>query len=205
MTAADSWPTIERHGLRSVTALLDLLYFDPSRRAAIEAQRRPETIRLSDPDLGEFEVRDQKPLSLSKLAACLTDMTVMEWLKLLNRKVFFWPTEDRVDDLLGAQAYRDREHLVLVVRTSSLVAVHGPEITLAPINTGSVLYDPPLRGSDTLLPIAEYPFEQWRARRGPRKAIAEVAIDYAVPDIVNHVIRVERRRHGSRPEVVAAP
>lgn len=203
MAAVSSWPTIERHGLRSVTALLDLLYFDPDRRPAIEAARRPHTVRLSDPELGEFEIRDQKPLNVGKLAECLTDMTTAEWLRLLNRKVFFWPTEGRVEDLLGAVAYRDCEHLVLVVRTSSLVALHEPEITLAPINTGSVLYDPPPRGRETLLPIAAYPFDEWRARRGPRKAIAEVAVDYAVPDIVNHVVRVERRQHGRRPEVVA--
>jgi hypothetical protein len=159
MTSAGAWPTIERHGLRSVTSILDLLYVDPDHRAGIETERRPHTVVLSDPDLGEFEIRDQKPLSLSKLEACLTDMTVAEWLALLNRKVFFWPTAERVHDLLGALAYRNRAHLVLMIRTSSLVAAHESAITLAPINTGSVLYDPPERGSRTLLPIAEYPFE----------------------------------------------
>lgn len=106
MTAAGSWRTIERHGLRSVTALLDLLYLDPDRRRAIELERRPHTVRLSDPEFGEFEIRDQKPLGIAKLERCLTDMTVTEWLSLLNRKVFFWPTEQRVQDLLGAELYR---------------------------------------------------------------------------------------------------
>lgn len=203
MSSAGAWPAIERHGLRSVTALLDLFYFDPQGRPKIEAQRRPETIVLSEPALGTFEIRDQKPLSLAKLEDCLVDMTVEEWLRLLNRKVFFWPTEERVRDLLGALAYRGREHLVLVIDTASLLAIHGPEVTLAPINTGSVLYDPPPRGGDTLLPIADYPFEQWRRRRGSaRKAIAEVAVDYAVPDILNHMVRVERRRHGPPSDAV---
>jgi alkylated DNA nucleotide flippase Atl1 len=204
MTAAGAWPAIERHGLRSVTALLDLLYFDPQERPKIEAVRRPETIVLSDRAIGTFEIRDQKPLSLAKLKACLVDMTPEEWLRLLNRKVFFWPTEERVRELLGALAYRSREHLVLVIDTASLLAIHGPEVTLAPINTGAVLYNPPPRGRDTLLPIADYPFERWRQRRGSaRKAIAEVAVEYAVPDILNHIVRIERRRHGARLD--AAP
>ena len=110
---------------------------------------------------------------------CLTDMTVTEWLRLLNRKVFFWPTEQRVEEPLAAREYQAQEHLVLVIRSSSLVAIHGPETTLSPIDTGSVLYEPRPRGRDTLLSIADYPFEEWRRRRGPRTAIAEVAVDYA--------------------------
>ena len=200
MTSAHAWPTIQRHGLRSVTAILDLLYVDPDERALIESQHRPVTLPLADPVIGEFEIRDQKPLHLAKLARCLTGMSVGEWLALLNRKVFFWPTEERVKELLGASEYRARDHLVLVIRTKSLVAIHGPEITLAPINTGAVLYNPPSRGPETLQSIASYPFEEWRRRRGPRKAIAEVAVDYAVPDIVNHIVRVERRRHGQPTE-----
>jgi hypothetical protein len=202
MTSADAWPTIERHGLRSVSALLDLLYIDPNQRPEIESMRRPDTVVLARPQLGHFEIRDQKPLNVTKLHACLTDMTVTEWLELLNRKVFFWPIEERVLELLGATAYRDREHLILVVKTTSLVRIWEPEITLAPINTGAVLYDPPPRGRDTLLPIADYPFEHWRKKRGSvRKAIAEVAVDYAVPDILNHIVRVERRQHG-KPSVI---
>jgi uncharacterized protein DUF7002 len=82
-----------------------------------------------------------------KLAACLTDMSVTEWLRLLNRKVFFWVGEHRVDELLGARAYRNRAHTVLVVKTAALIAAHEASITLAAINTGSTLYDPRPRGS----------------------------------------------------------
>jgi hypothetical protein len=199
MTAAGSWPTIERYGLRSVTALLDLLYVDPDQRPAIELKQRLHTVRLCDPRLGEFEIRDQKPLNVAKLERCLTDMTVTEWLLLLNRKVFFWPTAQRVEELLGAKLYRHQEHLVLMIDTRSLVNIHEAEITLAPINTGAVLYDPPARGSDTLQPIADYPYDSWRQKRGAAKAIGEVAVDYAVPDIANHVLRVERRRFGHEP------
>lgn len=205
MTAAGSWATIERYGLRSVTALLDLLYVDPARRPAIELQQRARTVLLSDPELGEFEIRDQKPLNIAKLESCLTDMTVTQWLAQLNRKVFFWPTAQRVQHLLGAQMYRHQEHLVLVIETRSLVSIHEPGITLAAINTRAVLYNPSARGSDTLRPIADYPYDVWRKKRGAKKAIAEVAVDYALPDVINHVVRVERRSHGRNPEVLLSP
>ena len=52
---------------------------------------------------GEIVIRDQRPLSVGKLERCLTDMSVTEWLRLLNRKVFFWLIEERVEQLLGAK------------------------------------------------------------------------------------------------------
>jgi hypothetical protein len=203
MTEARTWPTIERLGLRSVSSLLDLFEIDGELRRRLESERRPHSTTLSHPVHGEVVIRDQKPLNVNKLAACLTDMTATEWLRLLNRKVFFWVSEQRVDDLLGAQAYRDRAHVVLLVDTASMVAAHQDKITLAPINSGATLYDPPPRGSETLVPIDEYPYEHWRRlRRTPRKAIAELAVDYAVPEILKHVIRVELRQHGRGAEVI---
>ena len=46
-----------------------------------------------------------------------------------------------------------------------------------------MLYNPPPRGSRTFLPIADVPFDQWRQKRSRRRAIAEVAVEYAVPDV----------------------
>jgi hypothetical protein len=206
MTEAKAWPTIERLGLRSVTSLLDLCEIDGNVRWRLESDRRPHATTLRHPDYGDVIIRDQKPLNVVKLARCLTDMTVIERLHVLNRKVFFWVGEHRVTELLTAQAYRGRAHIVLIVDTAAVVAAYEADITLAPINTGCTLYDPQPRGSETLLPIAQYPFEHWRRQRGtPRKALAELAVDYAVPDIVEQVIRVERRQYGREPELVWKP
>jgi hypothetical protein len=202
MTAPDAWPTILRHGLRSVTAILDLLYVDKASRRCLESDHRPKSVTLSDIGLGTFVIRDQGPLNSAKLADCLDDeMTPEEWRELLNRKVFFWPTEDRFLGLLTA--YSAEPHLVLTIKTSSLVAIWGPEITLSPINTGSVLFKPARRGRSTMAPIVDYPFDVIRKRKGSAKgAIAEVAVDYAVPDIVNHIVRVELRQHGRRAQLL---
>ena len=129
-------------------------------------------------------------------------MTVAEWLALLNRKVFFWLSEQRVATLLGARAYRDRDHAVMVVDTASLVDAHADAITLAPINTGATIFDARPRGRDTFLSIGDYPFDDWRRRRGVRDAIVELAVDYAVPDVLEHTIVVERRRAGVSAAVV---
>ena len=57
--------------------------------------------------------------------------------------------------------------------------------------------------SKTLLPIAQYDFRHWRARRGPQSAIAELAVDYAVPDIQEHIVRVERCQHQHPKEILS--
>lgn len=110
-----------------------------------------------------------------------------------------------MSELLGARAYRGRAHAVLILDAASLVGAYERKITLAAINTGSTLYNPPLRGSETLLPIAEYPFEHYRRlRRTSRKAVAELAVDYAIPDALEHAVRVEMRQDG-RPAAVIWP
>jgi hypothetical protein len=86
----EAWDNIRHHGLLSTTAILDLFDVGGERRSQLLTRRRSTTVRLEDPELGSFAIRDQIPLSESKLAECLTDMTVGVWLRLLNRKVFFW-------------------------------------------------------------------------------------------------------------------
>jgi hypothetical protein len=59
------------------------------------------------------------------------------------------------------------------------------------MNSGATKPMPHPRGRDIFQRILDYPFEYWSAkRRSQRKAIAEFAVDYAVPDIVELVERV---------------
>jgi len=51
--------------------------------------------------------------------------------------------------------------------------------------------------SGTLLPIAQYAFDR-------TQGVAELAVAYAVTDIGEHLIRVERRQNERDPEVVSA-
>lgn len=197
MAEADTWQSINRHGLLSTSALLDLFEVNGVERRAIESSHRPDSVTISHARYGRAVIRDQKPMREPALQACLRGMTPRQWYKLLNRHVFFWVTEERLVTLLNARAYRAREHTVITVDTRRLVAAHGSRIFLSPINSGSTIYKAQERGRATLRPLSRYPFEERRALRGPANAVAECAIRGGVSDIRNFVVRVERRQ-GSR-------
>jgi hypothetical protein len=45
-------------------------------------------------------------------------------------------------------------------------------------------------GSDTFLPLREYPYES-RRKKGDYSAIVELTVDYKVPDIVDLTVKVD--------------
>ena len=192
MAERGAWPAIERHGLLSTSALLDLYGVTGAARDAIEASRRPEGTVLTRPGLPAVTVRDQKPMTDRALERCLTGgMTPPDWYRLLNGKVFFWLSEARLAKLLGARPYRDGEHDVLELDTARLVDAYRDRITLSRINSGSTIRKAAPRGPDTFRTIADYPI-----RPGRERAV-ELAVTGGVPDIARFVIRVTRRRAAS--------
>jgi hypothetical protein len=186
-----SWPSIERHGLLSTTALLDLFELNGEERRQLEEEHRPESVPIAHAEHGVAVIRDQKPLSMTRLASCLVGMTSTEWLRQLNRLVFFWPTEKRLGTFLQAGANRDRPHDVLVIDTRALVERHEREISLSAINSGATGRAGAPRGPNTFQSLRLYDYDSPRLRR---RGIAEVAVDYAVPDIGDMVLRIERHQ-----------
>lgn len=120
-------------------------------------------------------------------------MSVPEFLRLINGKVFFWPTSRRLETLFSARAYRDRPHLILTLDTASLLAVHGDRVTLSPINSGATVHDVPARGSDTFKAISAYDFEGWRKKRSRSTAVAEICVEHSVPDVERHLVSAQIR------------
>lgn len=203
MAEVGTWPSIKAHGLLSTSALLDLYGVNGEERRLIESCRRPESVTIRHDKYGPAVIRDQKPMSDSALRKCLRGMTPTEWYRLLNTKVFFWLTPERVRGLLSARAYRDREHTVLVVDTAELLELHQERVALSPINSGSTVYNPQPRGASTFQALEAYPFEGWRKkRRSATKAVAELAVDYRVPNVGGLVLRVERRKKSRLLEVL---
>jgi hypothetical protein len=148
---------------------------------------------LTDPRLGRVVIRDQTPLRPHILAQRLTGLTVRQWLAILNDRVFFWLDRHRLDTLLNARLNRGRAHDVLTVDTAGLVATYADRIRLSPLNSGATLFpNAAPRGPDTFRTIAGYPYDELRRRRGPRHAVAELAVIGGVPDIAKHVIQVEQ-------------
>lgn len=194
MAEVGAWPSIEKYGLLSTKALLDLFEVNGDRRRTILSERRPESIRITHPQYGTAIIRDQKPLRESALHKCLRGMTPRQWYEMLNDRVFFWVTAERVHTLLSARAYRNRVHTVITIETAALVAKHAGRMFLSPINSGSTIYKPQERGEETFRSFNQYPFEERRRLRGLRNAIAEVAIPYSVPELREFVLRVEMRK-----------
>jgi hypothetical protein len=144
---------------------------------------------------GKAVIRDQKPMRDSALEKCLCDgLTPKDWYLKLNQRVFFWVSQERLNRLLSARAYRSQQHCILTVDTAEMVRRHANHITLAHINSGSTIYTPQPRGKDTFRSIAEYPFDYWRRKRSAKDAVVELVVEYAVPDVADVVLRVEERR-----------
>jgi len=128
------WPSIKRHGLLSVAALLERWEVAPARQQEWLRVHRPTTVPLTHAEHGTAHLRDQHPLNVKMLERALTDMTVPDWLEQLNRCVFFAPTMKRLQSLYAA--YDDRPRLVLTLSTRSLLEAHRYQTRLSHINTG---------------------------------------------------------------------
>jgi len=198
MAEHGSWPSIRDRGLLSTSALLDLYEIEGNERTAIEAQRRPEGVPLIHAKLPRAVVRDQLPMDDKGLRRCLPPhISPSDWYRLLNSKVFFWLTHGRLLKLIGAGAYREKTHDVIQVDTRSLIGVYQKKIWFCPMNSGCTKPMPHPRDESTFLRIPDYPYSTWRTKRKKGERVVELAIDYAVPDIANCVIRVVEMR-GSR-------
>ena len=198
--AADgAWPSIERHGLLSTSALITRWGVrQGAPQAAILTKRRGESIELSHPDYGTAVIRHQKAIHESSLEAALADLTPAEWYALLNDRVFFFLQKTRLNELLSARLYRDDAHTVITVDTRSLIGAHEDDIELTTVNTGFMQrFNAEQRGRDSLQSIAEFAHPV-RARASTKVTdVAELAVRHRVRDITTHVKRVERVRDGT--------
>ena len=189
MAELDSWPSILQNGLLSTSALLDLFEVGGPEREAIESEWRSRSVRIEHHTHGSAVIRDQRPMPPGTLEPLLEGMSPPDWYRLLNRKSFFWVTEDRLFRLLNAGPYKNRVHDVLRVDTRELLERHGDRITLAPFNTGVSSFGPKFkRGPDTFLSIPDYPLGT------KHDEVVEVVADYHVPDVAEFTLAVEQWR-----------
>lgn len=197
MAESGTWDSIRKHGLLSTMALLDLFEKSGDERRRIAEQHRPESVRITHPNYGTAVIRDQKPMRDSALLKCLENgITPADWYKNLNQRVFFWVREARLNRLLNARAYRNKQQCILAIDTAELIRRHADRISLCPINSGSTIYRPQPRGADTFRTIENYPFDKWKQKRGTEDAVVELVVDYSVLDIADLVVWVEER-HGA--------
>ncbi len=180
MAERGSWSSIQRHGLLSTSALLDLYEVRGNERFRLESQWRPRSVPITHHVLGRAVIRDQQPLPERKLKTLLRGMEPQEWYRLINGKTFFWADPQSLAWMLGARMYRNRPHCVLTVDTRRLLDRHIDRVWLTDQNSGSVYGNKP-RGPDTFRRVSEFN-SRW---------VKEVAVDYSVPDIVDVTVGVE--------------
>lgn len=200
MAEPGAWSLISQHGLRSTSALLELFGVPAALRTKLTREHRPASVPISHPVHGGAVVRDQIPLHPGKLAACLTEGTsVPEFLQLLNDRVFFWLQEVRLERLLAARAYRDREHLVITVDTARLLEHVGDDaVTLSRINSGSTVFKAVARSGHTFRPIADYPHPLRKRASAGGTDVAELCVQHMVRQITEVADRAELRGPNGR-------
>lgn len=192
MAADGAWPSIQKHGLLPTSHLVETSGLPAAQQAQLLELRRATSTAIDHPVYGQVTIRDQAPLRPDNLAKSLTDMTISEWLRTLNERVFFWLHPDRLHGLLGARLYRNRQHDVLTIDTRSLVETHFEKIRLSPINSGATIFpNAAMRGSMTFQPIDQYPFADRRSGKELANAVTELAVIGGVPDVAKHVVRVD--------------
>lgn len=186
---ADNWPSIQRDGLLSATALFERAGARAEDRSAVEKHRAVRAV-LSDGTV----IRDQSPMPPAGLKPCLRGLTPTQWYRLLNSKVFFWFDEDRVARHL--QACRRTAQVVLTIDAEALLARHAGRASVTPFNTSNARRRPAVRGRATFVPWATWRESGWRseseglgiAPRARSHKPVELAIDRAVPDILDVVV-----------------
>lgn len=193
MAEAGSWPSVQRHGLLSTSALLDLFEIAGPERDAIEATRRPESIKITHPERETAWIRDNKPINDTVLRRTLVGMSEADWYRTLNGRVFFWLSERRLARLRNAPPYRHRPHDILTLDTEALLGAHASRVELAHLNTGAVHPSANYpRGASTFRPIPDYPW-QARQRVAPAEPIVELTVPYALPNAGDFVIDITTR------------
>lgn len=189
LTEVGSWASIERHGLLSTAALLDLYGVRGPQRERLLSQRRPETVRLKRWRVGTAYIRDNKPMNETVLRRTLVGMDVSDYYRALNQRVFFFLEEGPLMKLRTAPPYRSRAHELLVLDTAALLSRYGDVAELSPYNSGAVHAGATVqRGPRPFLPIGEYP---WEERRNKRPPIAELTVPGAVQAVTS--LLIERR------------
>jgi hypothetical protein len=116
-------------------------------------------------------------------------LTPTDWYRILNRKVFFWLTPERLQTLRDARAYRNRRQTVIVIETQKLLERHADRVSLSPMNSGCTKPVPYPRGTLTFARIGEYPFAD-RVRRG-LEPVVELAVDYLVSNVTDLLVSVQ--------------
>lgn len=193
LAEAANWPAIQRDGLHSASTLLDIARISGKDRERLETQQRLTHTELPN----GVQLRDQRPMPPTALAACLINISPSEWYALINAHIFFWVDPARLNRQRAACA--PRPQVVLTVDANRLVAAYAERIALTPINTGNARRRPAKRGAATFVPYAVWVTSVWASEaarlgtplRPPSHPPVELTVAGSIPDIMEFVVSVQ--------------
>jgi hypothetical protein len=191
LAQANNWTSIQKHGLMSTIAMLELAKLEQSHGKTIATRLRPECITLPT---GQ-EIRDQRPMNEKALRDCLRNIDLEDWIVLLNSKVFFWCNKRGLQAMRAA--YLQQEQIALTIDTENLLLRHSESVQLTPINTGNTRRAPAPRGRETFVPYFTWLQTGWQTesvlRTKPRKLDpepVELVVHRAVPEILQCIVAI---------------
>jgi hypothetical protein len=147
--------------LLSTEAILNLSSLDENERNEFLSQRRKnhEIIKVGE---DRYHIRDQRPISLLNLVKCLTTgFSVKDFFRMLNNRVFFWPTLHRLNS--HYKRYSSENPVIIKVSTEELLEIN-PHSEFCRLNSGATRSNshlkgaPPERGNGTFLPAEEFKY-----------------------------------------------
>lgn len=130
----------------------------PNKREYLSSRRpQHDLIRIGEFD---FHIRDQQPISELVLGRSLTNnWTVADFIQHLNKRVFFWPTINRLTRHFDR--YKNESPVILRFNTEEIFKLN-PDAEFCNLNSGATRCssywngDAPHRGINTFLTAANY-------------------------------------------------
>jgi hypothetical protein len=138
-------------------------------------------------------LRDQRPMAPEYLARCLDPpLSVSDWYRLVNARIFFWLDATRLQGYLKASAVSDQ--VVYSVDTQSLVLQYADCVEVTPFNVGYAMRRGASRGVRTFVSLSDWSRSAWAVETAPGRktraasaAPVELAVRGSIPNFHQYV------------------
>ncbi|MCU1226621.1 MAG: hypothetical protein JWQ42_4714 [Edaphobacter sp.] len=177
MAAPENLDAMRVHGLLSTCSLTERFGCSVEVTKTLLYSHRAKPLAIEHPKYGRATVRDQHPLSPKKLAGLLRDgLTVEDYLKLINGRVFFWCDRRRLDSMRSAYAGRQ---CVLTIDSRKFLSRYWRRVEICRYNSSDTRANKP-----RTRPLFE---DLSMLDRDALSDIAEVTVPGEVPDVFEFV------------------
>lgn len=145
LTASNNIPHISKSRLlHSTTTLVNASQLSPDEKNEFVRNRRPDNVIIKV-DGASIAIQDQTPISIKNLNKCLQNGTsARDFIKLLNNRVFFWPSIKRLNTHFARYSHEGPR--ILRVPLEDLIDANE-DILLCHLNSGATRCHPKWGGA----------------------------------------------------------